>query len=100
MLLTACDHVDLASPMSDDLDCKMGRGAETIQSDPSTGLYLAQPQGPVTNHACAKQWCCIDVGESSRQGISEILMNSHILGVSSVDMESGEPGVVAQVLSA
>jgi hypothetical protein len=97
MLSLERTDVDLAAPVSRDLDGDVRRRAESVQPKPLTRFDSAEPQRAIANDARAEQRRCILVRKDRWDRVGESRGDDGILRIPAIDLIAGKPRSLAQV---
>src|SRR5437867_3712298 len=87
-----------ALPVPGNLDGNVRRCAETIETEPLLRTHAAQPQRAETDDSGAEQRRGFGIGKTLRDFHRKRRRHDGKLSVAAVDVETGEPRALAQIL--
>jgi hypothetical protein len=90
--------IDLTVPVYSHLDSDMCRSTESIQSQPLTGLDLAEPQGPIAYNPRTQEWRGFFLREDLRNDVCKCLGDNDVFRIPAVNAVAGEAGFLTQIL--
>src|SRR6185503_4853373 len=91
--------VDLAAPMTSDLDGNVSGRSKPVETEPLARLDSTEAQRAVADDPGTEQWRRLFITEDRWNRIGKDSRDERILRIPAIDLVAGEPGALAQILT-